>query len=117
MGGVSRRLARLEEVSQNRAAAEMRRAWASFTDRELATLLAPYADGIREPTPEEREVEGKARAAMPEELIARAAGLTERMEPEERDRRISNLVRTFGISERRDRIRRHMLVPVEGTGE
>lgn len=113
MGGVSsvvsRRLAKLEEDAQDRAAAEMRRVWANLTDWEIALMLAPYADGIREPTPEEREMEKNSRAAMPEELITRAAGLTEHMGPEERDRRVSNLVGTFGISERRDRIRRHML--------
>lgn len=114
MGSVSRRLERLEDDAQDRARVELRRAWNSFTDRELAMLLAPYADGIREPTPEERGMEEKARAAMPEELIDRAAGLTECMDQEEKNRRISNLVGTFGISERRDRIRRHM--PAAGGG-
>lgn len=116
---VSRRLALHEEVSRDRARDELRRAWDSLTDREVAELLSPYADWApnSEPNPEERELEKRTRAAMPEELIARAIGLTERMDPEERDQRISNLVQTFGISERGDRIQRHMLALGEGTDE
>ena len=115
MGGVSRRLGRLEEDSRDRATAELRRAWASLTDEEVAELLSPYADLTPdiEPSPEGRELEEKMRAAMPEELISRAIGRTEHMSQEEVDRRLSNLVRSFGISERRDNIRRHMLASGE----
>jgi hypothetical protein len=108
---VSRRLERLEEDSQDRAAAELRRAWASLTDKEVAELLAPYADWIpnKEANLKERELEKRMRAAMPEELIARAIGLTEGMESEEIDRRVGVLNRKLGIFERGDNIRRHML--------
>lgn len=111
MGGVSRRLARIEEASQDRARAELYQAWAGLADREIATVLAPYAEWAKtsEPTEEARAVWEKTRAAMPEELIARAIGLTERMDLEEIDRRISDLVRSLGIFERGEGIRRHML--------
>ena len=108
-GSVSRRLARLEKADQDRAVAELRRAWTSLKDREIALIIAPYANGVREPTPEEKEVEEKARVAMPEELISRAIGRTEHMESEEVDRRIHVLNRSLGIFERGDTIRSHML--------
>lgn len=118
MTSVSRRLTRIEEVSQDRARAELRRAWASLTDREVAELLSPYADWTpnSEPNPEERKLEKRVRAAVPEELIGRAIGLTERIDSEEIDRRISDLVRSLGIFERGDNIRRHMLTSGEGDG-
>lgn len=93
--------------------AELRRAWASLTDREIALIMAPYANGIREPTPEEREVQERARAAMPEEIISRAIGRTEHMDSEEVNRRIHVLNRSLGIFERGDGIRRHMLASGE----
>jgi hypothetical protein len=73
--------------------------------------LAPYAEWVKtgELTEEARAVRDKVRAAMPEELIARAIGFTERMDSEEIDRRISDLVRSLGIFERGDNIRRYML--------
>ena len=110
MGSVSRRLAKLEEVSQDRATAELRRAWASLTDEEVATVLAPHAKWTHtgEPTEEEKELRERTRAAMPEELIAAAIGLTESMEPEEIDRRIHILVGELGIIERDAGIRRHL---------
>ena len=117
MGGVSRRLERLEDFARDRAVGELRRAWASLTDEEVALVMAPYADGIREPTPEERKIEEKARAAMPEELIARAIGLTERMESEEMDRRIHILVGELGIFERGKGIRRHLSMSGKRGGE
>ena len=52
---------------------------------------------------------------MPEELIARAIGRTERMESEQVDRRIYVFVGSLGIYERGDDIRRHMLA--SGGGE
>jgi hypothetical protein len=112
---VSRRLELLEEISQDRARAELRRAWASFTDEEVAELLSPYADWTPNsvPNPQERELEKRVRATMPEELIARAIGRTERMDQEEIDRRISKLVRSLGIFERGDNIRRLMLTSGE----
>lgn len=115
MGGVSRRLDRLEEDSRDRAMAKLRRAWASLTDEEVAELLSPYADWVpnSEANPEERELEKRMRAAIPEELISRAIGRTEHMSQEEVDRRLSDLVRSFGISERGDGIRRHMLASGE----
>ena len=115
MGSASRRLERLEEASQDRARAEVRRAWASLTDEEVAELLSPYADWTPniEPSPEGRELEKRMRAAMPDELISRAIGQTEHMSEEEVDRRLSDLVRSFGISERGDGIRRHMLASGE----
>jgi hypothetical protein len=110
LGGVSRRVAKLEEVSQDRAAAELRRAWANLTDWEVATVLAPYAEWVKtgEQTEEEKEVWEMARAAMPSELIAQAIVLTDCMNSEEIDRRIGQLVQTLGILERGDGIRRHM---------
>jgi hypothetical protein len=51
---------------------------------------------------------------MPEELIALAIGLTEHMETEEIDRRIRVLVRSLGIFERGEGIRRYMLTSGEG---
>jgi hypothetical protein len=118
LGGVSRRLAKLEEVSQDWAAAELRRGWANLTDWEGATILAPNAEGVKtgEQTEEEKEVWEKARAAMPEELIARAIGLTERTNPEEIDRRIHSLVEELGIFERGEGIRRHIQTTREGRG-
>jgi hypothetical protein len=116
VGSVTGRLERLEEASRDRAVDELRRAWASFTDEEVAELLAPYADWVpnSEPNPEERELEKRARAAMPEELIARAIGLKNGMEDEEVDRRIRSLNRELGIFERGDNIRHHMLATVSG---
>ena len=111
MGSLGRRLGRLEGLSREDAVAELRRAWASLTDEEVAELLSPYADWtpVSHPNPQERELERRARAAMPEELISRAIGRTERMADEEVDRRIRSLNRELGIFERGDNIRRHML--------
>jgi hypothetical protein len=111
MGAIERRLEKLEDSSRELAVAELQRAWAALTDEEVAELFVPYADWTpnSEPNPEERELEKRARAAMPEELIARAIGLTERMESEEVDRRIRFLNRELGIFERGDNIRRLML--------
>ncbi len=116
MRNVSRRLERLEEDAQDRARAELCRAWASLTDEEVAELLSPYADWTpnSESNPQEREVEKRVRAAIPEELIARAIGRIERMDSEEIDQRLSNLVRSLGIFERGDNIRRHMRISGEG---
>jgi hypothetical protein len=111
LGGVSRRLERLEADCRDRAAAELRRAWANLTDEEVAELLFPYADWVPNSVPntEERVLEKKVRAAMPAELIATAIGLKNGMEDEEVDRRIAELVRCLGIFERGEGIRRHML--------
>jgi hypothetical protein len=114
MAGVGKRLSWLEELSHERATARLREAWASLSDREVALMMAPYVDGIREPTPQEREVEEKARAAIPEGLIAMAIGLKNGMEEEEVNRRISNLVQTLGIFERGKGVRRHMQPTREG---
>jgi hypothetical protein len=116
MGAVERRLEKLEGRSREDAVTELRRAWASFTDEEVATVLAPYAEWahVVESTGEVEELRERTRAAMPEELIARAIGLTESMETEEIDRRIRFLVRSLGIFERGEGIRRHMLAPSEG---
>jgi hypothetical protein len=114
VAGVGKRLARLEELSREVAVAELRQACANLTDEEVALVMAPYVDGAREPTPEEREVEEKARASMPEELIAQAIGLENGMESEEIDRRIGMLVQTIRIFERGDGIRRHIQTTREG---
>jgi hypothetical protein len=111
LGGASRRLERLEADYRDRAAAELRRAWANLTDEEVAELLFPYADWVPNSVPntEERVLEKKVRAAMPAELIATAIGLKNGMEDEQVDRRIAELVRCLGIFERGQGIRRHML--------
>lgn len=116
MGSVGKRLEKLEDLSRDRAVGELRRAWASLTDEEVAELLSPYADWTpnSEPNPEERELEKRARGAMPEELIARAIGLKDGMETEEVDRRIHSLVRSLGIFERGEGIRRYILTSGEG---
>jgi hypothetical protein len=117
VGGVSRRLERLEEDARGRAVGELRRAWDGLTDGEVAELLSPYADWtpVSHPNPQERELEKRVRATAPEELISRAIGRTERMGQEEDvDRRIANLFRSLGIVERGDGIRRHMLASGEG---
>ncbi len=114
MGSVGKRLLRLEELSRERAIAQLRGAWASLTDEEIALVLAPYSDGRRTPTPEERAVAEKMRAFAPEELIASAIGLTERMGTEEVDRRVSELVQGLGIFERGKGIRRYMRCAREG---
>jgi len=105
----------LEEVSRERATSRLRQAWASLTDEEVAVVLAPYAEWVQygEPTEEEKEVRGKARDAMPEELIATAIGFTERMESEEIDWRIHSLVGELGIFERGKGIRRHLSISGE----
>jgi hypothetical protein len=108
LGSLETRLARLEDLSREHAAAQITRAWAQLTDKEIALMLAPYADGAREPTPEEREVEERMRAATPEELIHKAIGFEEGMEQEEVNRRISKLVDRLGIFERGAGIRRHL---------
>jgi hypothetical protein len=115
VASLGRRLGRLEGLSRKDAVAELRRAWNSLTDEEVAVLLSPYADWTpnSEPNPKERALEKRARAAMPKGLISRATGLTERMASEEIDRRISNLVRSLGIFERGDNIRHHMLASGE----
>jgi hypothetical protein len=111
MGSIETRLTRLEDISQERAVAELCRIWGGMTDEEIAVFLVPYAEWVpdSEPTPKENEVSEKTQAAMPEELIARAIGFTEGMEDEEIDQRIGNLVRRLGIFERGSGIRRHML--------
>jgi hypothetical protein len=109
MGSVSWRLAQLEELSRERARSFLRQAWGSLADEEAAFLLASYAEWVpdEEPTSEEQEVRKKTRAAMPEELIAQAIGLTDLIKPEEIDRRIGKLVQTLGTFECGDGIRRH----------
>jgi hypothetical protein len=89
LSNVSRRLERLEEDVQDRARAEMHRAWASLTDKEVAELLSPYADWtpVSHPNPQERALEKRMRAAMPEELISQAIGRKSGMEDEEVNRR------------------------------
>jgi hypothetical protein len=78
--------------------------------------MAPHAEWSHadKPTDEEKEVRKKARASMPEEGIAAAIGLTERMESEEIDRRIQYLVGELGIFERGEGIRRHIQTTREG---
>ncbi len=116
MASVGKRLGRLEELSRERAAAQLWGAWANLTDEEIAELLSPYADWTpnRDPHPEERELEKRVRAAMPEELISRAIGFKDGMEDEEVDRRIHSLNRELGIFERGEGIRRHMQTTKEG---
>ena len=108
MGNLGIRLARLEDRSRERAVEELRRAWRALTDKEVALLLAPYVDGIREPMPEERQIDEKLRALVPEELIALAIGLEGGMEQGEVGHRISDLVGRLGIFERGAGIRCHM---------
>jgi hypothetical protein len=108
LGSLESRLTRLEDRSRERAAVQIARAWAGLTDKEIALMLAPYVDGIREPTPEQREVEERMRAATPEELIHKAIGFEEDMGQEEVNRRISKLVDRLGIFERSAGIRRHL---------
>jgi hypothetical protein len=109
-------LEKLEGRSREEATARLREAWAALTDQEIAELLFPYTDWVpnSEPNPEERELEKRARDAMPEELIAAAIGLKEGMESEEIDRRVGVLNRKLGVFERGDNIRRHMLALGEG---
>jgi hypothetical protein len=111
MGSIETRLTRLEDISQERAVAELCRIWGGMTEEEIAVFLVPYAEWVpdSEPTPKENEVSEKTQAAMPEELVARAIGFTEGMEDEEIDRRIANLVRRLGIFERGLGVRHHML--------
>jgi hypothetical protein len=115
LGSMTGRLERLEEASREMAVGELRRAWASLSDEEVAELFSPYADWtpVSHPNPQVRELEKRARTAMPEELITRAAGLTEHMDEEEVNRRVSKLVRSLGIFERGDNIRRLMLASGE----
>ena len=108
MASISNRVARLEEASRESAVAELRRAWASLTNEEVALMLAPYVDGRREPTPEERAPAEKMRAVAPEETIAAAIGLEESMESEEIDNRMKALCKRLGVFERGEGIRRHM---------
>jgi hypothetical protein len=102
MGGLGRRLERLEEASRGSAAARVRSAWGSLTDGEIAAPLAPYAgaeelpDGTvrlsREPTPEGRAAEEKLKGAVPEGVLARAIGYSGSTTPEEAGRRLGALV-------------------------
>lgn len=108
MGSLETRLARLEDRSRERAATQIACAWAQLTDEEVALLLAPYADGTREPTPEEREVGERLRVLAPEELIHTAIGFEDDMEDDEVNRRISDLVGRLEIFERGAGIRRHL---------
>jgi hypothetical protein len=106
----------LEALSQDRAVDEIRRAWASLTDKEVALVLAPYVDGRQEElTPEERAPAEKMRAFVPEELIAVAIGLEGRMESEEIGHRIKDLVGRLGVFERGNSIRWHLRAVREGT--
>jgi hypothetical protein len=111
LGRISNRLARLEAFVRERAVAELRRAWASLSDEELAIFLAPYAKWIKsggESGPEWERVRDKLQAVVPDDLIARAVGLEDGMRQEEIDRRIDELVQALGIFGRGDSIRRHM---------
>ncbi len=119
MVSVNNRLTRLEQDAKDLAAVELRRKWASLTDKEVAELLAPYADWspINDTKPQEREIEKKLRALMPEELIATALGLKDGMADEEVNRRLRSLLRGLGFFERGDSIRRYMLAPSAGGDE
>jgi hypothetical protein len=114
VGSLETRLARLEARSRERAAAQIARAWVQLTDEEVALLLAPYADGVRQPTLEERQIDERLRALVPEELIHKAIGFENGMEDEEVSHRISDLVGRLGIFERGSGIRRHLQATREG---
>jgi hypothetical protein len=105
---VMRRLESLESLARANAVDELRQAWANLTDEEAALVLGPYADGRREPTPEESAIAEKLRASIPEELIATAIGLEDGMKAEEINRRMKALVNTLGVFERGSGIRSHL---------
>jgi hypothetical protein len=118
LGRIGTRLARLEDSSREHAVAELRRAWVSLTDEEIALILAPYLQPEMRPEgglDEEGAVE-KARVAFSDELIAAAIGLTERMSLEERDRRMKTLSQRLGVLERGVDIRRHWRAVSESEG-
>ena len=110
MGSIETRLSRLEELSQERAVEELRRAWARLSDKEIALILGRLVqpDMHQDGDPEEESAVEKARVSMLEELIAVAIGFTEHLDTEEIDRRIKALTKRLGIFERGAGIRRHM---------
>jgi hypothetical protein len=113
VGSIETRLNRLEDLSQERAVVELRHAWSLLTDQEIASVLKCLGlpgennSGVSQP---ERQAVEKARAYIPEELIARAIGLTEGLDSEEIHRRIKALTQRLGIFERGPGIRRHLRV-------
>lgn len=105
MGSMTRRLHALEERERELATAEIRRAWDRLSDEEIVLIAGPLLQE-REPTEEESAAEDRARAMMPEQLIARALGYSEALSPEEVSRRIGELLapvierRRSGVSHR-----------------
>jgi len=81
MGNMTRRLHALEERERKLATAEVRRAWDRLSDEEIVLIAGPFL-GEREPTEEEIAATDRARAMMPEELLARALGYSEALSPE-----------------------------------
>jgi hypothetical protein len=95
----------------------LRRAWAALTDEEVALVLCPYVEKRSDRSEAEERAEEKARASMPEELIATAIGLTGKTSQEEADQRIKELNHRLGIFEGRPRLRAHLRAVKEGRDE
>jgi hypothetical protein len=119
MGSLQNRLKRLEDSSREGAVKELKRAWAALTDEELVLVFRPYVEKRSDKSEAEERAEKKARASMPEELIAAAIGLSFAGEtPEEEiSRRIKELNHQLGIFKRRSRVRSHLQATREGRGE
>lgn len=124
MGSIGSRVTRLEERHRERAVEDLRRAWDTLSDEEVALLYDPYTDAQESPdgrlrfaceaTPAQRMTQEKMRFIVPEELIARAIGLAEEMDSKEVDRRMKALVGRLGIFERGEGVRHHMRAAREG---
>jgi hypothetical protein len=119
MGSIGTRITRLEGHSREPAVDELRRAWASLSDKEIAFMLGRYVElEMRsEGSLEEQRAVEKGRSALSAELIAQAIGFTEKLSPKEVDQRIEALGQRLGVLERGPGIRRYWQVTGGGAEE
>ncbi len=91
MGRIARRLQALEGRDRNHAAAAIRRAWERLSDEDVSLILAPFHFG-RDPTLEEAAAAEGFREVVPEALIARAIGYSEKLADDEVSRRLREVL-------------------------
>jgi hypothetical protein len=105
VGRLISRVGRLENLARERAADELRRAWGALADEELAALCTGWHRDPPDRSQRERRVVEKLASAVPDATIATAIALTDRMDSEEVERLLKELVGRFGIPERRAGVR------------
>ena len=91
MGSISRRLSVLEDLTRERAAVEISKAWEALSDEEMALVLAPHHFG-REPTLKETAAAEALQEVVPESLIEYALGYSEDLTSGELSRRFRKII-------------------------